>query len=95
MNANLLLSDQLRSRQGGVWAYLSASRLNCWLGCPLKFRFQYIDGLRPPTTPSLFLGKAVHGALEAYYRHRHLGVTLEPAGGSTAPTGPRVLRVDF
>lgn len=24
-----------------------------------------------------------------------LGITVEPAGGSTAPTGPRVMRVDF
>ena len=28
---------------------------------------------------SLFLGKVVHAGLEQFYRHRHLGVTLEPA----------------
>jgi hypothetical protein len=56
---------------------VSPSRLNCWLACPLKFKFQYLDGLRSPTTPAFFLGKVVHAGLEAYYRHRHLGVTLD------------------
>jgi putative RecB family exonuclease len=47
------------------------------LACPLKFRLVYLDGLRSPTTPALFLGKVVHAGLEAYYRHRHLGMTLD------------------
>lgn len=61
---------------GGIWAYVSPSRLNCWLSCPLKLKLQYIDGLRAPTSPSLFLGKVVHAGLEIYYRHRQLGVTM-------------------
>ena len=24
---------------GGVWEYISPSRLNCWLTCPLRFKF--------------------------------------------------------
>jgi hypothetical protein len=37
-----------------------------------------MEGLRQPTTPSLFLGKVVHAGLEVFYRHRQLGVTLDP-----------------
>jgi hypothetical protein len=42
----------------------------------LKWKFRYLDGIRTPTTASLFVGKAVHAGLEGYYRHRHLGITL-------------------
>lgn len=76
MSTDLALGQEFRGGRGGVMAYISPSRLNCWLACPLKFKFQYIDGLRLPTTPALFLGKAVHAGLEVYYRHRQLGVTL-------------------
>ena len=74
----LLPNDVPANGQGGVWAYVSPSRLAKWLTCPLAFKLQYVDGIRQPTTPSLFLGKVVHAGLEAFYRHRHLGVTLEP-----------------
>ena len=66
-------------RSGGIWDYISPSRLNCWLSCPLKFRIRYIDRIRTPTTPALFLGKQVHRGLEAFYRHRQLGITLVPS----------------
>ena len=68
----------LECPSGGVWDYISPSRLNLWLKCPLAFRLRYIDGIRSPTTPSLFLGKRVHEGLEVYYRHRQLGMTLDP-----------------
>lgn len=51
-------------RSGGVWAYVSASRLNTWLSCPLKFKLKYIDGVREPSSPAMFLGKVVHRLLE-------------------------------
>ncbi len=63
-------------KTGGVREYISPSRLNCWLSCPLKFKARYIDGIRSPTTPSLFLGKQVHASLEYFYRHKMLGVSL-------------------
>jgi len=78
MSTDLLTRDQLAGRQGGVWAYISPSRLGKWLSCPLAFKIQYIDGIRSPTTPALFLGKVVHASLETYYRHRQLGVILGP-----------------
>ncbi|HUE16710.1 MAG TPA: PD-(D/E)XK nuclease family protein [Planctomycetaceae bacterium] len=58
---------------GGVFDYVSASRLNLWLRCPLAFRLKYVEGVRFPTPPAVFLGKEVHAALEWHYRNRQLG----------------------
>ena len=77
MSTGLLGFEEVQQRPGGVWEYVSPSRLSCWLACPLRWAFRYRDGLRTPTTASLFTGKAVHASLECYYRHRQLGVTLE------------------
>lgn len=66
----------LSSSHVDVREYLSPSRLNCWLRCPLAFQYRYVEGMRTPPTESLFLGKAVHVGLESYYRHRHLGMAL-------------------
>jgi putative RecB family exonuclease len=63
-------------QQGGIWDYISPSRLNLWLRCPLAFRLKYLDGHRTPTTPSLFLGKRVHHALEVFYWHRQSGIRM-------------------
>jgi CRISPR/Cas system-associated exonuclease Cas4 (RecB family) len=78
MSTDLLLTREERtSQRGSVWTYVSPSRLNTWLACPLKFKLVYLEGLRSPTTPSLFLGKCCHSVLETVYRHRQLGVGLE------------------
>ena len=77
MSTGLLGFETIEERQAGVDGYISASRLNCWLKCPLAFRLRYIDGIRTPTSPALFLGKFVHFGLEAVYRHRQLGVNLD------------------
>ena len=58
--------------------YVSASRLNLWLRCPLAYRLRYVDGIITPSTPNLFLGKMVHRGLEFYYGYRQMGVTLFP-----------------
>jgi putative RecB family exonuclease len=76
MSTGLLGFEEVQQRQGGPLAYVSPSRLSCWLSCPLKWAFRYRDGLRTPTSTALFTGKAVHASLECYYRHRQLGVTL-------------------
>lgn len=78
MSSDLITLETSNRRTGGVWDYISPSRLNCWIACPLKFKFRYVDGVRTPATPALFLGKRVHAALEHFYRHRMLGITLEP-----------------
>jgi putative RecB family exonuclease len=77
MSTGLLGFEEVQQREGGPLAYVSPSRLSCWLSCPLKWKLRYMDGLRTPTTPSLFIGKAVHSALETYYRHRQFDVTLD------------------
>ena len=77
MSTSVLTRQSLQTRRGGVLEYISPTRLNSWAACPLKFKLQYIDGIRLPTTPSLFLGKCCHRALAVFYRHRMLGVTLD------------------
>jgi hypothetical protein len=51
-----------------IWDYISPSRLNLWLKCPLAFRRRYIDGVESATSPSLFVGKVTHEVLDAVYR---------------------------
>lgn len=72
----LFKRETVRDQPAHVWAYVSPSRLNAWLRCPLAFKLKYIEGIREPTTATLFLGKAVHASLECYYRHRQLGVPI-------------------
>ncbi len=76
MSSEPLSRNQLVQRAGGVWDYISPSRLGTWLACPLKFKRTYLEGIRTPTSPAAFLGKVVHRGLEHYYRHRQLGITL-------------------
>lgn len=47
----------------------SHSRLSCYEQCPLKFKYQYIDRIKPETGESIeaFLGSRVHEALEKLY----------------------------
>ena len=72
-------SNELQERSTDVRAYISPSRLNIWLRCPLAFKLRYIDGIQSPPSKSMFVGKMVHAGLEVFYRHRQLGMTL-PAG---------------
>jgi len=76
MSIALFEREAVADRTADVRAYVSPSRLNLWLKCPLAFRLKYIDGIREPTTAALFLGKAVHASLENFYRHRHVGVAV-------------------
>ncbi len=59
MSLALFDRDAVRDQPADVRAYVSPSRLNLWLKCPLAYRLKYFDGIREPTTPALFLGKAV------------------------------------
>ena len=60
---------------GQIWDYVSPSRLNLWLKCPLAFRKRYIDGEQSTPGPALFLDKVVHSALAHIYRQRIGGYT--------------------
>ena len=76
MSMPLLDCPTAERQTGGIWDYISPSRLNTWLRCPLAWKLRYIDGIRTPTSPALFLGKMVHSGLEVLYRHRQLCVEL-------------------
>lgn len=77
MSTGLLGFETIEERRAGIDSYISASRLSLWLKCPLAWRLRYRDGIRTPTSPSLFLGKMAHFGLELAYRHRQLGVQLD------------------
>ena len=76
MSMALLTCEEPQQLQGGIFEYISPSRLGCWLGCPLRYQLRYVYGIRSPPTPSMFLGKCCHSGLEGWYRHRQLGITL-------------------
>jgi RecB family exonuclease len=42
---------------------ISATRLNTWLGCRLRFFFRYVQGLTKPKTAATYVGHAVHAVL--------------------------------
>jgi putative RecB family exonuclease len=45
---------------------ISASRLNCWLQCRLKFFFRYVLKITKPKTPALHYGSVVHLVLQQW-----------------------------
>jgi len=45
---------------------VSASRLNCWLQCRLKFYFRYVLKISKPKTPALHFGSVVHLVLQQW-----------------------------
>jgi putative RecB family exonuclease len=45
---------------------VSASRLNTWLSCRLKFYFRYVQQISKPKTPALHVGSVVHLILQAW-----------------------------
>jgi putative RecB family exonuclease len=48
--------------------HLSHSQIQCYITCPLKYRFSYVDGLEPEFTPaSLQFGSAIHDAVGAFH----------------------------
>ena len=51
---------------GGLLKYLSASRLKCWQGCRRQFYFRYVERIRVPTAPALFIGTQVHEILRIW-----------------------------
>jgi putative RecB family exonuclease len=60
--------------------YLSSSRINLYLMCPLKYRFNYVDKLpKPFKSSALAFGSAVHSAINWYHKQEMNGngVTLD------------------
>ena len=63
-----LVENGVAPSQGNPVATLqktvSASRLNCWLQCRLKFYFRYVLKISKPKTGSLHFGSVVHLVLQ-------------------------------
>ena len=49
---------------------VSASRLNCWLQCRLKFYFRYVLKIAKPKTAALHFGSVVHLVLQQWNLER-------------------------
>ena len=50
---------------------LSISQVQTYLGCPLKYRFQYIEKIpRPWRAAALAFGSSVHAAVEWFHKER-------------------------
>jgi len=55
---------------------ISVSQVNAYLGCPLKYRFQYVDKIpRPWRVAAMAFGSSVHAAVEWFHRERLEGRT--------------------
>jgi RecB family exonuclease len=56
-----------------VGRHLSVSQLKLLLGCARQWRYQYVDGLRPPPSVDLVVGVVWHAAIEHYLGERVAG----------------------
>jgi len=57
---------------------LSVSQVQCYLVCPLKYRFQYVDRIPLPwRAAALAFGSSIHAAIEWFQRERFAGRTPE------------------
>jgi len=56
----------------------SISRIGSFEQCPVKYKFRYIDKIKPeiPTTIEAFLGSRVHDALQKLYREKGKGTVM-------------------
>jgi putative RecB family exonuclease len=53
---------------------ISVSQVNAYLGCPLKYRFQYVDKIpRPWRVAAMAFGSSVHAAVEWFHKERLAG----------------------
>ena len=88
--------NETQSSKNQIWDYVSPSRLNLWLKCPLAFRRKYIDGIETLTTPNLFVGKVTHDVLDGIYRCAMLNayVTSDDVPGFVDDAWQRVMVSD-
>lgn len=60
---------------------ISASQVQCYLGCPLQYRFRYIDKVpRPWRAAGMAFGTSIHSAVEWFHRERLAGRMPHPEG---------------
>jgi len=54
--------------------HLSASQINLYLQCGLKYKFQYVDLIPRPFKPSgLVFGGAIHSTIDWFHKQRKIG----------------------
>jgi CRISPR/Cas system-associated exonuclease Cas4 (RecB family) len=75
-------ADTVAPRQAGrsiadLTKTVSASRLNTWLQCRLKFHLRYASGLEKPPIPALHIGKTIHAVLQQWNLARWRGSPLD------------------
>ena len=62
----------------------SLSRVQAYLACPLKYRFQYVDQIpRPWRVAAMAFGSSVHAAVEWFHRERLAGRRSDLTGTLT------------
>ena len=74
----ILLNPEHRSQEQDPVTRLlaepvSASRLNLFHGCRLKFYFRYVLKRSKPASPALHVGKTVHAMLQEWSKRRWMG----------------------
>ncbi len=57
---------------------VSATRLNTWLGCRLRYYFKYVLRLKTPKTAALYVGHTVHAVLKQWNLARWRKEILTP-----------------
>lgn len=58
--------------------HISVSQINKYLMCPLKYRFEYVDGFPKPFKPAdMAFGSAIHAAVEWWHKNRTNGARPE------------------
>lgn len=65
-----LSANPRADRIATLQATVSASRLNCFLSCRLKFFFRYVMQIPKAKTAALHVGAAVHAVLKAWNKSR-------------------------
>ncbi|MEO6848021.1 MAG: PD-(D/E)XK nuclease family protein [Chthoniobacterales bacterium] len=67
----------IKNRVAELQQTISASRLNTFHQCRLKFFFRYVEKIEKPTSPALFIGKTVHAILQVWNIARWRGETRD------------------
>ena len=61
------------NKEEGKIDHLSASQVNTFLSCPVKWYFSYVRGIKIPPSIAFVFGRAIHSGLENIYRHKQQG----------------------
>ena len=68
-----LLEPPKEERHSVLDEPVSASRLNCFHSCRMKFFFRYVEKIQKRASIALHVGKAVHAGLQQWSKRRWMG----------------------